>query len=49
MTYAQRVEQLENAGCTTSDAQGITDVECWEGKHEGADADLCRLMHAAHK
>ena len=49
MTYAERVEQLENEGCDTSDAQGIADVECWEGKHEGAEADLCRAMRLKFK
>ena len=49
MTYAERVQQLEDEGCTTSDAQGITDIECWDGKHEGADADLCRLMRKLYK
>ena len=31
-TYAKRVRELEEEGCTTSDAQGVADVELREGK-----------------
>lgn len=32
MTYAERVAELEAEDCTTSDAQGIADVEAMQGR-----------------
>ena len=32
MTYAQRVAELEDEGLTTSDAQGVADVEAMQGR-----------------
>ena len=39
MTYAERVEQLEREGLTTSDAQGVADVEQMQGRIFDFDAD----------
>ena len=32
MTYAERVQELENEGLTTSDAQGVADAEAMQGR-----------------
>jgi hypothetical protein len=32
MTYAQRVAELEQGGMTTSDAQGVADMEHEQGR-----------------
>lgn len=32
ITYAQRVEQLEDEGLCTSDAQGVADAEAMQGR-----------------
>ena len=32
MTYADRVTELENEGLTTSDAQGVADLEQMRGR-----------------
>ena len=48
-TYAERVLELEAQGCTTSDAQGVADIEAWQGKLKGIEARIIKRIHEGMK
>lgn len=49
LTYEQRVRQLEQEGCTTSDAQGVADLEEMKGLLAPSDSAWTQFLHRQKK